>query len=689
MHGLHAFLDKIGTDVRGELWISGPEMTEFERLSGEFWSEPPSQAAFSSHPPGTLIQEQEKGILCVSLFYPGNYLLLFRMEKDTSLSMDQQEMLYFYLYPYYTERALERSEFKLEKMIDSIARTTSSLEPDDLLSNILTNTMKVIPNADLGTLWNYDEETGRLFCRASAGNLLKGIRKMRFVPGEGPIGYTFSKGIPLLFRDSSEITNTVINGISEENSRYWDNSYDFEKNIQAVLTCPIYSGNQVRCVMFFCQFPGKKPFTDQDLRMLEGFSSQVGIAMENSNQYDDIRKLNEILLKRDDIHATLTNLSLENMGVGKMIREMNRMMERPIVFIDLIEKDYITFGGKAPEDFSYTELYRYLIEQESLPFYEVIKGGELTHLMYPIRSGTVLLGCLVITAQKPLGPLDRLILEQGHSILALELVRKQNMVEFYYKKKREQFHDLVKAEDDSVILKRAMELGIKEEARLQVVLLRLMSYPDPQTLEIMIHRMISDIQKEVAPYIQTIFGYNDEVTLLIQIVDSVQELQFKKQLNQLVARWTGQENLTISAGAGMAYEDLRMIGNSMREAKAALTYLITRQQNGFTQYSDIGVNRLFIHQDIGEIEQFLNEIFGPLESSKGEGASLAETLIAYFRTNRHAAKTASLLHVHINTLYQRIKKIEGVLNLSLDEPEDVLKLQLACHLKESFHSAKT
>ncbi|MGZ9869038.1 helix-turn-helix domain-containing protein [Priestia endophytica] len=52
--------------------------------------------------------------------------------------------------------------------------------------------------------------------------------------------------------------------------------------------------------------------------------------------------------------------------------------------------------------------------------------------------------------------------------------------------------------------------------------------------------------------------------------------------------------------------------------------------------------------------------------------------------NKSASNTAKQLHIHINTLYQRLKKIEKQLNLSFDNPEDALKIQLACHLRETF-----
>ncbi|PJN90457.1 PucR family transcriptional regulator [Bacillus sp. mrc49] len=61
---------------------------------------------------------------------------------------------------------------------------------------------------------------------------------------------------------------------------------------------------------------------------------------------------------------------------------------------------------------------------------------------------------------------------------------------------------------------------------------------------------------------------------------------------------------------------------------------------------------------------------------------LEETLLAYIHNDRSASITAKQLHIHVNTLYQRIKKIEEKLNVSLSTPDDLLKIQLACFLKQ-------
>ncbi|WP_198516172.1 PucR family transcriptional regulator, partial [Lysinibacillus xylanilyticus] len=73
-------------------------------------------------------------------------------------------------------------------------------------------------------------------------------------------------------------------------------------------------------------------------------------------------------------------------------------------------------------------------------------------------------------------------------------------------------------------------------------------------------------------------------------------------------------------------------------------------------------------------------ILAPLYKQKDE--SLLETLRCYIHQNRSISKTASALHIHQNTLYHRLEKIEQLLNRNLHNPAHYLEVHLALHLSE-------
>jgi DNA-binding PucR family transcriptional regulator len=118
----------------------------------------------------------------------------------------------------------------------------------------------------------------------------------------------------------------------------------------------------------------------------------------------------------------------------------------------------------------------------------------------------------------------------------------------------------------------------------------------------------------------------------------------------------------------------------------ALSFLFLRQLKSIVNYQDIGINHLFIHQLMDDLNSFVSEVFNPLQSDKDGALDLEQTLLAYMENDRQATQTAKLLHIHVNTLYQRLKRIEEKLQISFSNPEDILKIQLACYLRNSIVS---
>jgi DNA-binding PucR family transcriptional regulator len=62
---------------------------------------------------------------------------------------------------------------------------------------------------------------------------------------------------------------------------------------------------------------------------------------------------------------------------------------------------------------------------------------------------------------------------------------------------------------------------------------------------------------------------------------------------------------------------------------------------------------------------------------KGERASLLETLRAWLAANGSTAATATALHVHRNTVRNRLDRIEEVLQRRLTEPRTLAELYAA------------
>ena len=127
--------------------------------------------------------------------------------------------------------------------------------------------------------------------------------------------------------------------------------------------------------------------------------------------------------------------------------------------------------------------------------------------------------------------------------------------------------------------------------------------------------------------------------------------------------WEDYDNPSFRGGISTVYKGLENIRTCYNEANQALAYVANQHKMELLLYEDIGLNKLFLNQSFEEIQQFIDEVFSPLRSDNDQNKELEYTLLTYFKNNRSRAKTADQLHIHINTLYQRLKKIEQTLNL--------------------------
>ena len=79
-------------------------------------------------------------------------------------------------------------------------------------------------------------------------------------------------------------------------------------------------------------------------------------------------------------------------------------------------------------------------------------------------------------------------------------------------------------------------------------------------------------------------------------------------------------------------------------------------------------------------------MLGPLLAhDQRRGTDLVGTLAAWFAAGRSPTRAASALHVHVNTVTQRLDRVRAVLGPDWQEPERTLELHLALRLQGLAH----
>ena len=135
-----------------------------------------------------------------------------------------------------------------------------------------------------------------------------------------------------------------------------------------------------------------------------------------------------------------------------------------------------------------------------------------------------------------------------------------------------------------------------------------------------------------------------------------------------------------SVGIGRLHYSVSEICRSFQEARQALSLGCFRQpENGITCYDELGVLKLLSHIRMEELDDFAQEALGVLmEYDDANGTELLKTLEIYFQENESMPLAAERLFIHANTLRNRLKKIETVLGVELNQADVRVRFYVAC-----------
>jgi len=170
---------------------------------------------------------------------------------------------------------LEKKYYRAELLLE-ISKTVAGFETlSDLLENVVEITTRET-NAERGSLFLNDTETGELYSRVAQGDL---VREIRVLNDSGIAGMVFQEGKGVIIHDAYA---------HEHFNRAVDQQTGFRtKNI---LCAPIktVTGDVIGVVQALNKKKGK--FSKDDLAMLEAMATQAAVALQSTRQVERMRR---------------------------------------------------------------------------------------------------------------------------------------------------------------------------------------------------------------------------------------------------------------------------------------------------------------------------------------------------------------------------------------------------------------
>jgi sugar diacid utilization regulator len=145
--------------------------------------------------------------------------------------------------------------------------------------------------------------------------------------------------------------------------------------------------------------------------------------------------------------------------------------------------------------------------------------------------------------------------------------------------------------------------------------------------------------------------------------------------------------VVVTIGIGGTCRDPADIARSYGQARRTIDAVLRLDRQGqVVAFEDLGIHRLLLQvPDLAELRAFATEILGKLGGQERQrGTELLATLACYFRENSSPQRTARSLHVHPNTVAYRIRRIQEITGIQLDNYRDRLMAQVALEIIDAL-----
>lgn len=525
-----------------------------------------------------------------------------------------------------------QSRQELVKLLEFNKLLTKSLDLDLVLQTLVTAAKELITVADTIILYLYDQEENVLRLAEGVGVNKEIMRGIAFRPGESLTGLTFSKRKPLLFAQREDLEKGMANMSPENYTIYFQGVY--ERQVKSAFCVPLIYQESCLGVLVVDNFENEGYFTEHDMSVMEVIADQSSIAIMNSRLVYDLRKKNEQLKNSLDIHKKFTQIIIEGGGIESVLSLLSR-----------------TLNHKA--------------------YYRATIDGEDNDYLFPIKQGRENYGYIYVN--KPIhlfSPIEQIALEHAATALALEIVKQNALYEKELHLREDFFNQLMDDLPPVQLRKMASQLDWDPEGHVQCMIIegrKEMLWKPESVLEK--ERFVRSVEKISKRYSPTSFVFSKALQVII-VAPALKDDTMLEIAQAIKETWKTKELLF---GLGRKTE-ISALSDSYKEAKEAIRFGKQRTNDSVISYSKLGAERLWQLIDPTTLDYFVQDKLAGIFSMDTE---YFQTLSTYIHCNKNKKATALALHIHPNTLYYRLKRIEEELQISFDNEMDWLNLLLA------------
>ncbi|MFB7450547.1 helix-turn-helix domain-containing protein [Streptomyces sp. NPDC056194] len=562
-----------------------------------------------------------------------------------------------------------RREAELSALF-ATAHDLAGLRDLDAVLRAIVQRARSLLGTEVAYLSLNDPTAGDTYMRVTEGSVSARFQQVRLGMGEGLGGLVAQTARPYVTDDYFEDprfqhTRTIDAAVRDE-------------GLVAILGVPLSLGSQVIGVLFAADRRARV-FEREQVALLASFAAHAAVAIDTANLLaetrsalaeleranDIIREHSAVIERASEVHDRLSELVLHGGGVHDVADAVSEVLGGTVEFTETGAGAARRAGGHA------------------------VREGD--DWVAAVSAGGETLGALVLHGQPELDPVDQRTLERAALVTSLLLLARRSAGEAEQRVRGELLDDLLDApdRDRGLLRERAARLRTDSEAPHVVLAARIdraaadAADPDAGGRESADRQRLWSAASHLAATRHGLASARDGGTVLLLPLGPGERAA---DLARQTARSLGgtlREPVTVGASAPVRtlLDRPDQVAVAYQEARRCLDALVLLHRSGQgAAAEDLGFLGLLL-ADGRDIDGFVGRTIGQVVAyDRRRGTELVRTLDAYFASGMSPARTKDELHVHVNTVAQRLERVGRLLGPDWQSPARALEIQLALRL---------
>ncbi|MER7467919.1 helix-turn-helix domain-containing protein [Streptomyces sp. NPDC097981] len=561
-----------------------------------------------------------------------------------------------------------RREAELTALFDT-AGDLAALRDLDAVLRAIVHRARMLLGTDIAYMTLNDPAVGDTFMRVTDGSVSAAFQQLRLGMGEGLGGLVAQTARPYASADYRtddrfRHTDTIDNGVREE-------------GLRGILGVPLRVGTRVIGVLYAAD-RAVRDFAPDAVALLSSLADHAAVAIDSARLLEETRAAlvelgvatetararSEAVRLAAETHDRLTRLVLRGGDVADVAREVAALLGGSLVVHDA---DGAELARVGPDP----------VVPPAPALDASRSGGRAVAAdgvwVCAVLAGPELLGSITLGGRGDLPDSERRLFERAGLVTALLLLLRRSIAHAEDRVRGELLGDLLapaapgRVRDTGSQTLRARKLGVDLTRPHALVVLHCDA------------ALRSRLATEAARHARArdgLAGLHQGHVVLLAPTDSPGPLAraLAAELGQALGTPVTAGSAGPAAGPdglpGTYAEALRCL-----EALHALGH--TGDGAGLPDLGFLGV----LLGDRADVGAYVERVLGPVIAYDTQrGTELIRTLEAYFAQGASLARTKDALHLHVNTVVQRLDRVRQILGEDWNSPAGALEVQLALRI---------